>query len=145
MHRQSGTPKWRLAASLAGCLSAPYRLRASSGAGGGGTSAAAAQTATLATRPAEGAWFPEAELREGWSHHAQEVGVKSGWHRRLLGRTATSTPDLTGLVDELIDREAITATSASFTRRDALQAVAERLPEDHQPQPRPPRQRDRGR
>ncbi len=94
----------------------------------GEASAAAAQTATLATRQTKGERDSETELRGVWGRRARQVGVRPGWHRRLLGRTATVTPDLDGLVDELIDQGAITATNSSFTRRDALQAVAERLP-----------------
>jgi conjugative relaxase-like TrwC/TraI family protein len=94
----------------------------------GETSAAAAQTATLATRQAKGERSTESELRGSWIRRAREVGVRPGWHRRLLARTAPRTPELAGLAGELIESEAITARSSSFTRRDLLQAVAERLP-----------------
>jgi conjugative relaxase-like TrwC/TraI family protein len=94
----------------------------------GETSASAAQTATLATRQAKGERSTEAELRGSWTHRAREVGVRPGWHRRLLARATPRTPELAGLAGELIDDEAITARSSSFTRRDLLQAVAERLP-----------------
>jgi hypothetical protein len=94
----------------------------------GETSAAAAQTATLATRQAKGERLSEAELRGSWTHRAREVGVREGWHRRLLARTAPRTPELAGLAGELIGDEAITTRSSSFARRELLQAVAERLP-----------------
>jgi conjugative relaxase-like TrwC/TraI family protein len=94
----------------------------------GETSAEAAQTATLATRQAKGERSSEAELRVGWARRARLAGVQQGWHRRLLGRTTPQAPDLAGLAGELIGDEAITASSSSFTRRDLLQAVAERLP-----------------
>jgi hypothetical protein len=92
------------------------------------TSASAAQTATLATRQAKGERLSEAELRGSWTRRAREVGIRPGWHRHLLARTTPRTPELAGLAAELIDREAITARSSSFTRRDVLQALAERLP-----------------
>jgi conjugative relaxase-like TrwC/TraI family protein len=94
----------------------------------GESSAAAAQTATLATRQAKGERASEAELRDIWTRRAKEVGVRPGWHRRLLDRATPRTPELAGLAGELIESEAITARSSSFTRRDLLQAVAERLP-----------------
>ena len=94
----------------------------------GETSAEAAQIATLATRQAKGERSSEAELREAWGIRAHVAGVRQGWHQRLVGRTTPQPPDLAGLAEELIDGEAITASSSSFTRRDLLQAVAERLP-----------------
>jgi conjugative relaxase-like TrwC/TraI family protein len=94
----------------------------------GESSAAAAQTATLTTRQIKGERLSEAELRDGWTSRAWAEGVRQGWHRRLLGRTTPQAPDLAGLAAELISDEAITVSSSSFTRRDLLQAVAERLP-----------------
>jgi conjugative relaxase-like TrwC/TraI family protein len=94
----------------------------------GESSAKAAQVATLTTRQAKGVRLAEAELRARWRLEAQPLGVDGNWFRRLLGRASPRTPDPSRIAGELIDQEGLTETSSTFTRRDLLQAVAERLP-----------------
>jgi Ti-type conjugative transfer relaxase TraA len=94
----------------------------------GESSAKAAQVATLTTRQAKGDRLAEAELRARWRREAEPLGVDGHWYRTLLGRTSPRTPEPNRIAEELIDREALTARSSTFTRRDLLQAVAERLP-----------------
>jgi conjugative relaxase-like TrwC/TraI family protein len=94
----------------------------------GESSAKAAQVATLTTRQPKGVRLAEAELRTRWRREAEPLGVDSHWYRTLLGRTSPRTPEPNRIAEELIDREALTARSSTFTRRELLQAVAERLP-----------------
>jgi Ti-type conjugative transfer relaxase TraA len=94
----------------------------------GESSAKAAQVATLTTRQAKGVRLAEAELRARWRLEAEPLGVDGRWYRTLLGRASPRTPELAGIAGELIDREGLTETSSTFTRRDLLQAVAVPLP-----------------
>jgi Ti-type conjugative transfer relaxase TraA len=94
----------------------------------GESSAKAAQVATLTTRQAKGVRLAEAELRARWRLDAEPLGIDDHWYRRLLGRASPRTPEPNRIAEELIDREGLTATSSTFTRRDLIQAVAERLP-----------------
>jgi conjugative relaxase-like TrwC/TraI family protein len=94
----------------------------------GESSAKAAQVATLTTRQSKGVRLAEAELRARWRLEAEPLGVDGHWYRTLLGRASPRTPDPNSIAGELIDREGLTARSSTFTRRDLLQAVAERLP-----------------
>ncbi|MBS3939891.1 MAG: relaxase domain-containing protein, partial [Actinobacteria bacterium] len=94
----------------------------------GETSAAAAQVATLDTRQAKGERLSEAELRARWQQRGRGLGFRNGWHHKLTGGTTPQPPDIAGLAGELVDHEALTEQSSSFTRRDLLQAIAARLP-----------------
>jgi conjugative relaxase-like TrwC/TraI family protein len=94
----------------------------------GESSAKAAQVATLTTRQSKGVRLAEAELRARWRLEAEPLGVDGNWYRTLVNRTTPRTPELAGITGELIDREALTERSSTFTRRELLQAVAERLP-----------------
>jgi conjugative relaxase-like TrwC/TraI family protein len=94
----------------------------------GESSAKAAQVATLTTRQSKGVRLAEVDLRARWRREAQPLGVDDDWHRRLLARASPRTPDPAGIAEELIDREGLTAQASTFTRRELLQAVAERLP-----------------
>jgi Ti-type conjugative transfer relaxase TraA len=94
----------------------------------GETSAAAAQVATLETRAAKGERLSEAELRAHWQQRGRGLGFRDGWHASLIGRATPQPPDVEGLTGELVDREALTELTSSFTRRDLLQAIAARLP-----------------
>jgi Ti-type conjugative transfer relaxase TraA len=94
----------------------------------GETSAAAAQVATLETRQAKGERLSEAELRARWQQRGRGLGFRDGWHEKLTGRTTPQPADVAVLAGELVDREALTEQSSSFTRRDLLQAIADRLP-----------------
>ncbi|MDP8931637.1 MAG: relaxase domain-containing protein [Actinomycetota bacterium] len=95
----------------------------------GESSAKAAQVATLTTRDAKGRQPTELELREGWARRARQHGYDPRRLGQVIGRHAPQAPDLDGLVVDLVDREAVTEKAATFTRRDLLQAVAERLPD----------------
>ena len=94
----------------------------------GEASAKAAQVAALATRAAKGERLAEAELRTRWRAQAARHGIDAGWANSLLGRTRPQRPGLAGIAGELIDREGLTASASTFTRRDLLQAIAQRLP-----------------
>jgi Ti-type conjugative transfer relaxase TraA len=94
----------------------------------GESSAKAAQVATLATRQAKGERLAEVDLRARWRREAERLGVDGAWYRTLLGRMSLHAPDPSRLAEELVDREGLTAQSSTFTRRDLLQAIAERLP-----------------
>ncbi|MDP8928372.1 MAG: relaxase domain-containing protein, partial [Actinomycetota bacterium] len=95
----------------------------------GESSAKAAQVATLTTRDAKGRPPTELELRDGWARRARALGYEPGDIACVLHRHLATAPDVDGLVDDLVGREALTEKSATFTRRDVLQAVAERLPD----------------
>jgi len=94
----------------------------------GETSAAAAQTATLATRQTKGERASEAELRDTWAVRAAAAGVEPGWHRQLTGKVTWEQPGVAELWQQLVVDEGLTQSSSSFTRRDVLQKIAERLP-----------------
>jgi Ti-type conjugative transfer relaxase TraA len=94
----------------------------------GESSAKAAQVATLATRQTKGERLAEVDLRARWRREAEPLGVDGSWYRTLLGRMSLQAPDASRIAGELVDREGLTAQSSTFTRRDLLQAVAERLP-----------------
>ncbi len=91
-------------------------------------SAAAAQAATLATRQAKAGHPSEAELRDGWAGRARALGVGPGWYETLTGRARWEWPDANRLWQQLVGDEGLTQTASSFTRRDVLQQLAERLP-----------------
>jgi conjugative relaxase-like TrwC/TraI family protein len=94
----------------------------------GETSAKAAQVATLATRQAKGVRHSEAELRHHWRTQAAGLGVDGGWWRGLVGRAMPRPPGLERLDQELVGGEGLTAGSSTFTRREVIQAIAERAP-----------------
>jgi conjugative relaxase-like TrwC/TraI family protein len=94
----------------------------------GESSAAAAQTATLATRQAKGERSSEAELRDGWTRRARQVGVRPGWHERLLERTSWERPELAPLWRRLVVEERLTESASTFGRRELLQQLAGQLP-----------------
>lgn len=94
----------------------------------GQDSAKAAQAATLATRQAKELQVSEAQLRGYWQRRAAEQGIRPGWHERLRGAASVEEPDLGALYRELVDEEGLTEQTSTFTRRDVLRAVAERLP-----------------
>ncbi|MBW3619787.1 MAG: relaxase domain-containing protein, partial [Actinobacteria bacterium] len=95
----------------------------------GESSAKAAQVATLETRAAKEGRATEAELRTGWASRATALGHDPAQVARVLGRHQPGRVDLDRLVADLVDDEALTEKAATFTRRDLLQAVAERVPD----------------
>ena len=94
----------------------------------GETSAAAAQVATLATRQAKDGHRSEAELRADWRTRARTLGMRTSWARDLTGHGASRPPDADRLYRDLVLDEGLTDQSSSFSRRDVIRAVAERLP-----------------
>lgn len=93
----------------------------------GETSAKAAQVATLDTRQSKGAQADETTLRARWRERARSHGVPPDWWRSLLDRAIPTRPDRTMLHYELVGPEGLTKDRNAFTRRDVIQAVAERL------------------
>ncbi|MFN2556639.1 MAG: MobF family relaxase [Nitriliruptorales bacterium] len=95
----------------------------------GETSAKAAQVATLETRVAKEGQVSEAELRRGWAKRAELLGFDRATLDQLLHRHQAREPDIEVLADELVGREVLTEQRSTFSRRDVLQAVAQRLPD----------------
>jgi conjugative relaxase-like TrwC/TraI family protein len=92
-------------------------------AAGEGASARARQVATLATRKAKGE-LELGDLRQRWAERAQEIGLDHEAIAQTMGREAELATKLT-LAQ--LDRE-VTAHASHFDRRDAIQAVANQLP-----------------
>ena len=96
-------------------------------AGGVDSSARARQVANLATRARkEDTQLSTESLRERWGKRANEIGldrevIGAAMHRQLPGGNRTV------LTVEQLDR-AVTAHASHFDRRDAIQAVANSLP-----------------
>ncbi|MDP8960365.1 MAG: AAA family ATPase, partial [Actinomycetota bacterium] len=94
----------------------------------GESSAKAAQIATLETRQAKQRSASEAELRAFWERRAREVVIDHTWPDTLLHVTTPRCPDALGLYHDLVRSEGLTEHASTFTRRDVLRTVAERLP-----------------
>ena len=98
-------------------------------------SPAAAQIASWSTRKAKDLQSPEPELREQWAVRARELGFDpSRFDGRLRqvdtvrGELPVDTDALQELSDLVAGEEGLTGRSATFARRDAVQAVAAALP-----------------
>jgi conjugative relaxase-like TrwC/TraI family protein len=93
----------------------------------GERSARAAQVATLETRRRKEYGVPVDRLREEWRARATEHGLSRFELRRVLRRDPFRRPlqRRDELAERLLGEEGLTASQSSFTRRDALQAVAE--------------------
>lgn len=100
-------------------------------AAGADASAASRQVATLATRKTKEADVSRGELLERWGSKAAEIGLDRGTIERTfdsqsrLWQTGTEAPSVPS---QRVDR-AVTATASHFDRRDAIQAVADSLPQ----------------
>jgi len=92
-------------------------------AAGADASARARQVATLATRKAK-EQVELGDLRQRWQSKAEEIGLDPEAVAQTMGREAELASKLT--VAQL-DRE-VTAHASHFDRRDAIQAVANLLP-----------------
>ena len=97
----------------------------------GARSARAAEVAALVTRvpkvPVPGAGADEG-LRARWRAQADALGLSSSSIAGLLGRhvrSALAEEQSASLVARLVGTDGLTATSATFERRDAVRAVAE--------------------
>ena len=98
-------------------------------AGGPEASARARQVANLATRRAKDYDVSPRELRQRWAERAAEVGLdRQTIERDILCRQIQPAGTRAVLSAEQLDR-AVTARASHFDRRDAIQAVAQLLPE----------------
>ncbi|HEY0390805.1 MAG TPA: MobF family relaxase [Solirubrobacterales bacterium] len=93
-------------------------------AAGEGASARARQVATLATRKGKEKGLELGNLRERWQSKAEEIGLDRDAIAATMGKEVELAAKLT--VAQL-DRE-VTAHASHFDRRDAIQAVANLLP-----------------
>jgi conjugative relaxase-like TrwC/TraI family protein len=89
-------------------------------------SARARQVAALDTRRAKDRDITEESLRERWRAKAEEIGLDRETIRRTFDPDRDITPTRVAGSD-LAD--ALTARASHFDRRDAIQAVADQLPE----------------
>ncbi|MEX0592555.1 MAG: MobF family relaxase [Nitriliruptoraceae bacterium] len=94
----------------------------------GDHSAKAAQVATLETRQPKERHVSEKQLRDYWNRRTLQLRMDPHWVDRAIGATTVHRADVGGLYEELVEHEGLTAQSSTFTRRDVLRAVAERLP-----------------
>ena len=93
-------------------------------AAGPDASARARQVATLASRSAKEKGLAPESLRERWREQAKEIGLDREAIAATMGREVELATKLT-LAQ--LDRE-VTAHASHFDRRDAIQAVANQLP-----------------
>ncbi|HEX4464898.1 MAG TPA: MobF family relaxase [Solirubrobacterales bacterium] len=93
-------------------------------AAGEGASARARQIATLATRKGKEKGIELGDLRQRWQSKAEEIGLDREAIAATMGREVELAAKLT-LAQ--LDRE-VTAHASHFDRRDAIQAVANSLP-----------------
>ncbi|MFN8160889.1 MAG: MobF family relaxase [Solirubrobacterales bacterium] len=98
-------------------------------AAGADASARARQVATLATRSAKERELTTGTLRERWAERALEVELDQLQISLVLGSAPNpAAVTRTVLTAEQVDR-AVTARASHFDRRDAVQAVAQCLPD----------------
>ena len=91
----------------------------------------AAEAAALATRQAKGKDVTAVELMAGWRSRAAELGFAPEQLERLLGRVRTpelSVAEREKVFDELAAATGLTWRASTFTSRDVVQALCERLP-----------------
>ena len=93
-------------------------------AAGEGASARARQIATLATRKTKETGLELGDLRQRWLDKAKEIGLDHDAIAATMGREVELVSELTL---KQLDRE-VTAHASHFDRRDAIQAVANSLP-----------------
>jgi conjugative relaxase-like TrwC/TraI family protein len=93
-------------------------------AAGPDASARARQVATLTTRHVKDREATQESLRERWTERAAEIGLDREAIAATLGKEVQLTAKLTL---ELLDRH-LTAHASHFDRREAIQAVADLLP-----------------
>jgi conjugative relaxase-like TrwC/TraI family protein len=93
-------------------------------AAGKGASARARQIATLATRKGKEKGLELGDLRQRWQSKAEEIGLDRDAIAATMGKEVELAAKLT-LAQ--LDRE-VTARASHFDRRDAIQAVANLLP-----------------
>ncbi|MGI8807262.1 MAG: MobF family relaxase, partial [Acidimicrobiales bacterium] len=95
----------------------------------GYTSARAHQTATLATRHAKEYGVAPDALDARWRAEAAELGFGADEVAACLARTPSASADerLEDVYDELAGPEGLTQQASTFTRRDVVEAMSERL------------------
>jgi conjugative relaxase-like TrwC/TraI family protein len=93
-------------------------------AAGVGASARARQIATLATRKGKETGLELGDLRQRWQSKAEEIGLDRDAIAQTMGREVEL---VSKLMLKQLDRE-VTAHASHFDRRDAIQAVANALP-----------------
>ena len=93
-------------------------------AAGEGASARAMQIATLVTRQAKDRDLTTESLREAWRARAAEIGLDREAIGRRIGHERSARTLLTAIQVE----RSVTARASHFDRREAIQAVADNLP-----------------
>ena len=91
----------------------------------------AAEAAALASRRAKGRHVEPDRMIDGWRQRADALGFDGGRLRELLGRsrlTALDAPALSKIEHDIGGPEGLTRQQASFTRRDVLRGICERVP-----------------
>lgn len=92
----------------------------------------AAQAACLDTRPAKDRASSPAELRERWAAEVRAIGVDPdelvAGHFAAAGAGPSREFDRAEVADRLLGPQGLTKHATTFTRDDALQAAAMRLP-----------------
>jgi conjugative relaxase-like TrwC/TraI family protein len=94
-------------------------------------SARSAQTAALDTRGAKERGVSQQTLLGRWRRQAEAIGFTARDLEAILGQAASrsATPvDQERLIDELAGPEGLTREASTFSRRDVLRAICERLP-----------------
>jgi conjugative relaxase-like TrwC/TraI family protein len=89
----------------------------------------AAQTATLQTRRRKEHKATADRLDREWSERAAALGFTRDIIRSLTGRRLVRECYVEALFEELADEHGLTAKRSTFTRRDVIQALCERLPD----------------
>jgi conjugative relaxase-like TrwC/TraI family protein len=97
----------------------------------GASGAAAAQVATLATRRGKDYRVTPEQLVPEWRERARSLGLTRETIAGLAHRTRTaqlSAAELDRILEDLAGADGVTRDRSTFTRRDVLQALSERLP-----------------
>jgi conjugative relaxase-like TrwC/TraI family protein len=89
----------------------------------------AAQTATLQTRRRKDHKVSPERLDREWRERAVALGFTRDTVRSLIGRRLVREGDVEALFQELAGEHGLTAKRSTFTRRDVIQALCERLPD----------------
>ncbi len=97
-------------------------------AAGPGASARSRQVATLTTREAKEPELSAATLRQRWAAKAKEIGLTREVMEATMGREPSAPALARTATDEQVGR-AVTAGASHFDRRDAIQVVADTLPQ----------------
>jgi len=93
-------------------------------------SARAAEIATLETRRAKETGVDGVAMREVWEAKATEIGFDPSSLAAVVGRVPTrpGVGERDEILAELVSEVGLTRQASTFTRRDVLRAIAERVP-----------------